>query len=355
MNLAHHVAVNGIKGIRKLLQSDKGRFAAAPILLIQSTNDDDKSKELLCAKQVHFLLAQQLGLRTVVSNSLGLSAFPTTESVQQQADLCARVGAATICAVGSDAAMHLAKATAQLQQMDELILIPATYSAVLATTLERSLLVDTKEETLVPDKRTITSNKGPTLSVTIALPDATMLDLTDKEATNEAAFAVLAFCLAREHQGESFNDEIITQLQSFLSLTRADKPKEALQPLATSLQLVGQDINWGYGQRGRRDVSLAIAVSLLPKIFPTSRTTSIMASHAPTLLINGGNNNNTDTRLAPLYHDLVELLGEPNALVCNQSVDTLLGVVRENQAAWNCLDVRKQVMALCLSAHSLVD
>ena len=353
MNRAHHVAVNGIKGIRKLLQSEKGRFAAAPILLIQGTNDDvGGGKKLLCAKQVHFLLAQQLGLRTVVSNSLGLSAFPTTELVQQQVDLCARVGAATICAVGSDAAMHLAKATAQLQQMDELILIPATYSAVLATTPERSLLVDTKEETLVPDKPT--NNKGSMPSVTIARPDATMLDLTDKEATNEAAFAVLAFCLAREHQGESFNDEIITQLQSFLSLTRADKPGEALQPLATSLQLVGQDMNWGFGQRGRRDVSLAIAVSLLPKIFPTSRTTSIMASHAPTLFINGGNNN-ADTRLAPLYQDLVELLGEPNALVCNQSVDTLLGVVRENQAAWNCLDVRKQVMTLCLSAHSLVD
>lgn len=347
---ARHVAVNGLKGVRKLLQSEKSRFGAAPIHLIQGAgNNDDNDKANHCAKQVHFMLAQQLGLRTVVSNSLGGSAFPTTELVAQQIELASRVGAATVCAVGSEAAIHLAKAVtvAQEANMDELLLIPSTYSAVLATTMEQSLLVDTKEETLVPDKPT---SKQDASSVTIALPDTTMLDLSDHEATRETAFAALSFCLARKYQGEesSFSDEIIANLESFISLSKNQKTKEALRALALALQLVGQDLQWGFG-KGRRDVSLAIAVALLPKIFPTSHTTSIMASHAPVLL------NGNEARLATLYHELVETLGEPNTLVCNQSVETLLSIVRENQAAWNCLDARKEVMAQCLRSHSLVD
>eukprot|EP00977_Amphora_coffeiformis_P002719 scaffold521_cov167-Amphora_coffeaeformis.AAC.10 len=335
--------VSGMKGLRKLLQSDRGRFAAAPILLIESAGD--KAVEEAC-KHVHFTLAQQLGFRTVVSNSLGESAFPTVQLVEQQKELAARVGAGIVCAVGSEAAIHLGKALSQ--GMDELVLFPTTYPAVMASTMERSLLIDTKEETIVPDTSSWKNAGASFDSITLALPDKSFIGLPTESSARESAFAVLTFCMAREYQGASFNDEIITNLESFLSLVE-EQPKDALEPLLTSLSLAGEDMKWGFG-RERRDVPLAIAVSLLPKIFPNSNTVAAMASLASTLA-----QDNESTELVDLFNRLVGAFGEPSALVCNQSVDTLMGVVRDNQAAWNCLDARKEALTYCLSAHSLVD
>jgi len=336
--------VIGMKGLRKVLQSDQGRFAAAPILLIESAGN--KPVEEAC-KHVHFTLAEQLGFRTVVSNSLGESALPTLQSVEQQQKLAARVGAGIVCAVGSEAAIHLGKAVSE--GMDELILFPASYPAVMASTMERSLMIDTKEETIVPD--TAPAKKEVTLTdygITLALPDKSIIGPPTESSARESAFAILAFCMARKYQGSPFNGEIITKLESFLSLVD-EQPNDALEPLLISLSLVGEDMKWGLG-RERRDIPLAILASLLPKIFPNSNPVAAMASLASTLA-----QDNNSSELVDLFHRLVGAFGEPSALICNQSVDALMGVVRENQAAWNCLDAGKVALTHCLSAHSLVD
>ena len=63
-----------------------------------------------------------------------------------------------VCAVGSEAAVHLGKAVALEGGMEELILVPVSYPAVLASNMEKSLVIDTQEETLVPTKATTESS-----------------------------------------------------------------------------------------------------------------------------------------------------------------------------------------------------
>ena len=327
-----------------MLQSEKVRFAASPILLIESSGS--KAVEDAC-KHVQFILSQQLGLRTVISNSLKESAFPTLELVEQQQELASRVGAGTVCAVGSEAAIHLGKAIVQ-DDMDELILFPTSYAAVMASTLQRSLLIDTKEETLVPSKTGVLNQERQHADVTLALPDQPKLNAGEDHATTEAAFAVLGFCLVRELQNLSYNNEILADLEQFVSHVEEDRQEDAAKALQAAVLLIGEDISWGFG-RERRDIPLALAASLLPKIFPSSNSMSMMAALVSNLT------QDEKTQLEHLKARLVKALGEPLTLVSNQSVDTLMGVVRENQASWNCLDPRKEFLTKCLSSYSLVD
>lgn len=369
--MKRQVIQGGIKGLRSFLQAEKRRLAMSPILLMTSgsnTRNDGTAMEESC-KHVHFILAQQLALRTVVSSSLQDSAFPTVESVQQQKDLGGRVGTTTICAVGSEAAMHLAKATVaaganENSRMDELILVPTTFPAVMASTMTGSLLLDTKEETLVPATKSASlfSPDGGT-SMTVAQPDASMLDMASTKtavsthpATREAAFAALSLCLSRCFQGKAYNEQIVTMLTTFASHLEQDQPKEALQALLETLVLTGQDTSWGYAASAseRRDIPLAISVALLPKIFPDSNSLAMWASLAPTLLCHV----DASTEAAPLrdaYARLDIVLGSPNVLVSNQSSDTLFQLVRDNQTSWQCLDAPKDVLIKCLGSYSLVD
>lgn len=370
------IVVQGIKGLAKLLQSEKRRFAAAPILLIESSTGGGDLVEQSC-KQVHFVLAQQLALRTVVSSSLQDAAFPTVGSgisslVQQQQELAARVGAATICAVGTEAAMHLGKAVAVGDAttggggMDELILVPTTYPATLASTMAQSLLLDTHEETLVPSTRTAASPDLATATTTLVAPSLPLDKASvNSSAVNEAAFGALSLCLSRAYQGKdnAHNVDIVHKLETFATCLEQEHYQDASQALFETLWLTGEDLSWGKGtddggrRPRRRDVPLAISVSLLPKIFPDSNHLAIWASLASTLAAsdNKGGTEISSTALLDLYTRLEKLLGKPAPLVSNQSTDSLLKIVRNNQTSWNCLDAPKDIMSTRLRSFSLVD
>ena len=59
--------------------------------------------------------------------------------------------------------------------------------------------------------------------------------------------------------------------------------------------------------------------------------------------------------MVPLYERLVEARGPPAPLVTNQSLDDLLQIIRQNQAARKCFDVSKDKFRQCLQYHSLVE
>jgi hypothetical protein len=389
--------VQGLSGLRSLLAAEQGRFAAAPILLI-SSNGGGNNKDIDDAcTHVHHLLAQQLGLRTVVSHALGDAAFPTRASLAQLSDLAARVGAGTVCAVGSQAAVHAGQALAGNQgkgnqgngnnnmRLEEVILVPATYPAVLASGfgVGSSLLMDVHEETLMPSS--MSSSAMPSSSeippnLTIATPvdtgRLTALGLGCSSSRREAAFACLAQCLAQQIQHKPHHQEqpnqnkaILEQLDVFCQAlgshsNKDGQPSTLSQPEAALVQALlatGERASWGL-EEPPRDVTLAVAVSLLPQIFPQSNALTIMASLVPALLqmVEHEQPRNDDDELALLrdvyYARLVDVCGgPPPPLVSTQSMDTLLAIIRDNATAWQCLDARRETLRQTLQFTSLVD
>ena len=342
--MSKQVISGGIKGLQRFLQSDR-RFAATPILIIAGQLEKGHGVVDVPA-HVHFLLAQQLGFRTIFSDSLGKSAFPTVETVAQQQELAARVGASTICAVGSDAAVHLGRAVVadDSHAFDDLILVPASFSGVIASSMNRGLLIDSKEETLVPSA----AANVPDIIVTPSSSDT-------QGNVSETTFALLAFLLSRQIQGTAWNEDIKQLLERFVVETNQSQSQQATETLLSALVLMGQGVHWGLGSSlERRDIPLAITSALLPQVFPDSSALGIAASLVPTL-VDLLEAKSPGDELGTIYRQLVDCLGEPINTVSNQSADTLLGIVRENQTAWKSLDAPADLLHQCLRAYSLVD
>ena len=153
----------GMAYFRHFLQSKRPELSRSPILVIASeVGNDGSSKAQSQVSQtiqhVQFTLAQQLGLRTVSSTIS--SAYPTVDDIEQKLDLASRTGAltssGTIVAVGSGAAIDLAKAVSGSSAIStsgnspSLILVPATYPAYWACGSNYSLVVDSTEGAILP-------------------------------------------------------------------------------------------------------------------------------------------------------------------------------------------------------------
>merc|ERR1712045_244214 len=86
---------------------------------------------------------------------MGSSVYPTWENVESALTLMHRIGATHIIGVGSGAALDLAKACYFSNRRDanedsELILVPGTLPATLASVSQEILLLSTEEESLLP-------------------------------------------------------------------------------------------------------------------------------------------------------------------------------------------------------------
>ena len=187
----------GSKALGQFFQQQRSRFAGAPILLIEGGGGDAHNSsgtcETLAGRQVEFFLAHKLGLRTVVSKGGGggtstatANALFYTESIlHEQLELAARVGATTVCGVGNRTAIDLAKAVATSSNsnnndedgsssrrrgrasspMNELILVPNTYYAVLSCAYPYTLSLHSDQDVILANPSTPNVNLLPTTTI----------------------------------------------------------------------------------------------------------------------------------------------------------------------------------------------
>ena len=325
--------------MQRLLQIEKSRFAAAPILLIESRTlqkeQQSEQVEVAC-RRINFLLSQQLGFHTATSHSSGDYAFSTVFDINHQVDLALRVGASTVCAVGAGSAIDLAKATVQNGNFDELLLVPATYSAMLAAASSHSLLLDTIEEELV-----VRPSQSETLK---QVPTAVTLlneNMIDPGRRKDALYASLALLLDRLHrQGD------VLQVQAMVDtavacLAQQSSPKEH-DALSKLLLNVGEEISYGL-ESENRSIPLAIAASLI-KDFPQHSIVTVMASLAPAM----------SQLVGEIVNIPAEILDQAPKILTTESLETLLSRVHTNQSLWNSLDASDRVFSQILKDFVLV-
>lgn len=320
----------GFKALRQFFQSP--RFRSAPILLLESVMGDrpaSKAVDSAC-RHVHALLTQQLGLRTASAHA-SPAVFPTLSDIDHQVELAARTGATTIVGVGTGPAMDLASATASAMHAEELVLIPATYSAMMVAASSSALVLDTAEEALVTKAR-------PRQLSTVAILESSLVD----ERRHEAILASMALLLDHFLTDQSTGSKI-TELAALLG---TDHHHERL---ADVLIEVGTDC-LSYGDSDRdRSLSLALAASLVPVVFPHHGLVEFMASLVPALsrMVEQQQQHGSIAGLDESVRSLAP------TIVTTEPLDTLLGHIDANQALWNCFDADRRQMAEVLQDHVL--
>jgi hypothetical protein len=328
---------DGLKGLRRFLEQSPN-VAATPILLIQSRpqyGTHSKSVEKVC-QEVDFLLTKQLGLRAIISQHD--YALPTQHNIDQQLELASRVGATTVVAVGSGATIDLAKATVQsTSNMDELILVPATYGATMVSTASHSLLLDPLEEEIVVSPLTHELKRNVPTSVAVIEADK-----LDPQGRNNAVFAAIALAMDGILRGKK--DPAIESLLA--SDSWSDKaPTDVIQG---QLLDIGTFISYGLGEEDR-SIPLALAASLLPNHFAQDKAVDFMASLAPLLyrLARSTEPNMLESRLQE------ESLHDAPKVLTTESFENLLSSIHANQTLWNCFDARDNVLRQVLQDLTL--
>ena len=205
--------------------------------------------------QVRFLLQQRMGFRTVTARPTG--AVPTIRDLELVNELASRTGASTIAAVGSGAAVDLAKAA----HKEELVLLPATYGASIAAASSHSLIFDPLQESLMIEP-------GPeappqSFSTTTVVLEERFLDQALKQEASLAAIGILLDHSYRESLSEFDWKDAVQNLTH--------------QRAAELMQRAGEALSYGFGS-SERSLPLAVAASLAPTLFPEHRITSVMAS-----------------------------------------------------------------------------
>ena len=290
--------ISGLQGLAKHLRSNSP--IAGPILLIESRPTGKTESKIVqkACQHVQFLLAQQLGLRTVPSHSN--YAFPTPSEVQQQVDLMSRVGASTVIAVGSGVAMDLAKAVPSAEHR---ILIPATHGALLAASTSHALILE--DDSLIPSLR---------------IPDQpTVVHLEEKLTLSQPDALLAALALA---QSSPDNQQTSSDVHAMIENPDHDSVCQFLGTVASKV---------GYGlDEGERNGALAVAVALLPKIFPDRHLLSVLASLA------------------------MDVQGvDAPSLLTTESIETLRSHVDANRRLWGCLDPRRPQLQAILEQLTL--
>jgi len=360
----------GMDAVRKFLQAEAARFRRAPILLVESRAQEghqrrhQRSESVENAvRQVRFLLTQQLGFRTVVVRT-SPSPFPTLADVGAAQELARRVGAATAVGVGSGAAIDLAKAVAVAADaaatptIEELVLIPATYGATLAAASPASLVVDAAEEAIVPFPSSSgkAQNNAGAVRTTIAAMDTQMIDPNGLEETRLSCIAFALDTIIRRHRrpndgtatGGNYDAEgLLRDLVSGYASTSYNQQHDRI--VSVALETGANYLSYGMDDRNR-SISLALAVSLLPTVFPQESLLSIAASLAPSLC-----------RMAfpkqqegAAFEDLSSLLSSAPKIVTTEAWETISSQIESNQIEWNCLDEHPEVLRDALRDHILV-
>lgn len=382
----------GSTRFRQLVQSELDELRQAPVFLISGEASNEglisgtarKVKQVTDACQfVKFTLGQQFGLRLVESHIF--SVFPTLGDVDKRADLMQRTGASTIVAVGSGAAMDLAKSLIHTrdntQSPFKLILVPSTFCAVLASGMSHSLLLDTIEEQLVPlprehvdwnttiveqgDAMTYHDTKSWSSTMVAPLDVHKYIEPLDEAQLNTLLQAVAALLLDAAIQDAS-HPLLPPLIDSTLELIK--QPKRDNKNMVISVtNLLFQSaslLSYGLvapGNTKDRSITLALMTSLLPTIFPETPTTTFLSSLIPGLC-HVSASMMTDSCLQRRIDMLVDVLRNqprhhlPKVVVHEEykgfSVpDMALNSIQSNQQVWRCLDANLDILMTVLQ-HS---
>lgn len=371
MTQSSHEIVRGLKAFTKFFQTERSRFAAAPILLISSHADFLKpglaSPQISDAiSRVHFLLQQQLGFRTVLANPALHYSFPTVTDVSVLVDLAARVGASTVAAVGSGVAIDLAKAVccqASNLALDELVLIPSSYGAAMAATSSHALLLDLDEDALIvqpqPSHQQSTATQQPQRH---HLPTIVTLEpnLFRTASREESLLAAVALALDHIYQkGTTTSNGNVESLleravQCLIQQKNSQESVEEHNVVVDIMYATGASISYGLegSSDENRSIPLALAASLIPNTFPKYSMTTFLASLVPAycheLL--------ERPPQGPCVLDLVRRISSFSAphVVTNESFSSLISHIYANQALWNCRDCSSADFRAILRNHLLV-
>jgi Iron-containing alcohol dehydrogenase len=278
----------GIRSLQTFLHKECSNLQQSPVLIVSSepsTVASGAGAGVISLPQVkdasqwlHFTLSKQFGFRTVpVTIS---SAFPTVQDVESRGEMIRRTGASSIVAVGSGAAMDLAKALAAADKnhsMEQLLLVPSTNAAMMAAGSSHSLLLDSVEETLIPHPKTVTC---PTTVVPLDPRYTAELDST------VAVYAVVAIVLdaALRKSANPLLPELVSELLHHLVLDVPLVPRTLMTPeeIMSLCYRAGNLLSYGLGSEDRSS-PIALASSLIPSIFPHVHILSFWANLVPGL------------------------------------------------------------------------
>jgi hypothetical protein len=418
--------LQNLKELEGWVAQERSRLSAAPILLITNgKTEQHKSKKGSHAnvssyreaaihklsRQVDLVLSHKYGLRTVPvtcgitpshSNPTG---YTTQSDVNTMVDIARRVGATRVCAVGTGVAMDCAKAVAAATSdnrsvqngkgvMEDLLLVPATLGAVMASSSSHALLMDAQEETWVPYPQGDNRRRDNSLTLdheqkgdnntqahhiprTIVLPSSATIygKPTNADASTQsqqeqwndirmaqwACFSILidAVC-SNKRSHDSSTSSSLSLYQSLVASmnttnntlkqsSASDSSNEnTVIDLVQLLQQTGEHhLSWGIGadSQRRRSIALALAATILPRLdlFPADQSVhfmSFLASLAPSLLDHWSEQMPPDTNMQlplPSLEQFTQLQfpslrkDEPTL-----SVDELCQLVSTNQIVWNC-------------------
>lgn len=369
----------GIQSLRRFLQNELPKLRESPILLIASEPAPGAASHTPiqnASRLVQFTLSQQLGLRTVPSTIS--SAFPSLQDLDTRRDLLRRTGAASIVAVGSGAAIDLAKALARDNQhhVEQLILVPSTHAAVIASGASHSLLLDPNEETLVPSPGKDLDDSCP-INVTVtplehkytATLATTTTDIPMRESS-QAMYATLAIVLdaSLRATNDPHLDDMIQDLQTIFVLQSQDVPHDIMMDLCYR---TGQLLSYGLGNTDR-SAPLALAASLIPPLFPHMHILTFWASLVPGLYHqwqsssthHDNDNINTNAQIHKLMQQVLarqDWTDIPKLTITDQSKkgfsvpDMALSHIQSNTTVWKSYDMPNHELTKILKHCGEID
>jgi hypothetical protein len=352
----------GMASLRSHLQANRASLAQSPILVVASEPAPSQpviSQVDEACKLVNFTLAQQLGLRTVPSTVS--SAFPTTHDLQERLKLAQRTGAGSIVAVGSGTAVDLAKALAIESDWEQVIVVPTSYASMVAAGSSHSLFLDPIEEALVPipsldTTKTTTGDTPFSGTITVAPLEKKLSAPVDKSHIVYASIAIAVDTIFRDSGGDIQSAEEL--LKSAFAALQA--PSEVDHELATSLLFQsGNLLSFGLSNEDR-SITLSLASSLIPRIFPHVHVLTFWASLCPglcQLLLDSQQLENTSIT------DICQTIVQNQELIPHLTVSTRaskeldgfsvpdmsLSHIQTNQTLWKCIDVPNSVLTQVLS------
>ncbi len=375
--------------------------------------------------QCKFVVSMQFNLKTISYGSSTLSAaYPTENDLDAALELMKRTGAINVIGVGSGPAMDLAKASyykncevTDVSDGDEshLILNPGTLGATLTAASKDCLTLSQKEEALLP----YYSRPRQTNATTILLDEKMIsvptwcssndtLQLRSHRGHNatitDAALAGLVIALdAAKAFGDISSDEVEVQEQfrrllvdcvrnsldciNTMNEYGMDDPNGRNVAIeASKKHAIGSMLNAGqllsFGRDNslpRRNISVAMSSSLLPKYFPFGNWISFTASLLPGVcraiaesdgaddnallssiagMITGGNQKQNSLSSLVEWADEISHTNESSIIVPSLSAlaegapdpNELLTHVEDNGAFLNCEDADSSYIETLLIA-----
>ena len=316
------ISPGGISAVRNLIQSELNTLRQTPILLISSdkaplaasddttTTSNKPIKSVQdCCQLLQFTLQQQYGLRVIESKIS--SGYPTTSDITQRLELLQRTSGhgstPTIIGVGSGPAIDLTKAIQttiiennnNANSIPRTILIPSTYGGIVASGSSHSLILDSTEETLVPIPSSSTSkaatiNTNTNIIDVITPMEAKYMEPLDDNKNNINLYACTAIVLdAIYRKSTSPNLPILidTLIQEFTKDQNQNESSDDAEDTSSSKLLTttskllydsGSLLSYGLSNDDR-SIPIALASSLIPRLFPEMHPLSFFASLVPGL------------------------------------------------------------------------